>query len=160
MKTQTTARVAAWTVLTGTAALLVACSGDDNATGFTAPAIPAAKSALVPPELTTSCPITSSSIASLVTKGSGVAFNGATFGAVGTYTYILAEATGKVPAKDPCAATIVDLKNAPADASGNVSYRFDVILLTPTDAAKANGTGWQTAITCVSGPITRMNSAR
>jgi hypothetical protein len=140
MKMQTPARrAAAWTVLAGSAALLAAC-GDDDSSGFTAPAIPAAKSALVAPELTTSCPITSSSIASLVTKGSGVAFNGATFGAVGTYSYILAEATGKVAAGDPCAATIVDLKNAPADASGNVSYKFDVVLLAPTDAAKASGT--------------------
>ena len=140
MKTQIATHVTTWTVLVGVVTLLSACGDDNDASGFTAPAIPAAKSALVPPELTTSCPITSSSIASLVTKGSGIAFNGATFGAVGTYTYILAEATGKVPAKDPCAATIVDLKNAPADASGNVSYRFDVILLTPTDAAKASGT--------------------
>jgi hypothetical protein len=104
-----------------------------------APAIPVAKSALVPPDLTIACPIRDSSIDSLVTKGSGLAFNGATFGAIGTYNYILAEATAKVSAKDPCAATIVDLKNA-GDLSGVVTYKFDVVMLTPTDASKANGT--------------------
>ena len=130
---------AAMLLFAGLSALLAACSDDDDA-GFRPPAVPTAKSALVPPELTTSCPIRNSSIASLVTKGSGVAFNGASFGTVGTYTYVLAEATGKVAAADPCAATIVDLKNAPVDAAGNVGYRFDVILLTPTDPAKASGT--------------------
>ena len=86
-----------------------------------------------------SCPITNSSIDSLVTKGAGLAFNGASFGSVGTYTYILAEATAKVSAKDACADTIVDLKNA-ADSAGNVTYKFDVVILTPTDASKASGT--------------------
>jgi Alpha/beta hydrolase domain len=119
-------------------ALLASCGGRDD-TGYKTPAIPAAKSALVPPELTTACPIRDSSIDSLVTKGSGVAFNGATFGAIGTYNYILAEATAKVSAKDPCAATIVDLKNA-GDGNGVVTYKFDVVMLTPTDATKANGT--------------------
>lgn len=123
------------------AALLAACSDDDDGpSGFTAPAVPTAKSALVAPELTVSCPITSSRIASLATKGSGVAFNGAAFGSVGTYTYLLAEATGTVSRGDPCAATIVDLKNAPADANGSVSYKFDVVLLMPTDLSKASGT--------------------
>ena len=37
-----------------------------------------------------------------------------------------------------CAATIVDLKNA-ADNGGAVNYSFDVVILTPTDPAKANG---------------------
>jgi hypothetical protein len=50
----------------------------------------------------------------------------------------LAEATGKVSANDNCAPTIVDLKNA-GDASGNVKYKFDVVVLMPTDAAKASG---------------------
>jgi Alpha/beta hydrolase domain len=120
-------------------ALLASCGGSDDPVGYVTPTIPAAKSALVPPELTTACPIRDSSIDSLVTKGTGVAFNGATFGAIGTYNYILAEATAKVSAKDPCAATIVDLKNA-ADTNGVVTYKFDVVMLTPTDATKANGT--------------------
>jgi hypothetical protein len=118
-------------------ALLTSCGSSDG--GFVAPAIPVAKSALVPPELTTACPIRDSSIDSLVTKGTGLAFNGVAFNTTGTYTYILAEATAKVSAKDPCAATIVDLKNA-ADANGVVTYKFDVVIITPTDAAKSNGT--------------------
>ena len=125
------------------ASALVACSSDsgpDPVSGPVIPVIPAAKSALVPPELTVSCTITNSSIDSLSVKGTGSAFNGATFGSVGTYTYYLAEATGKVKPTDPCAATIVDLKNTVPDAAGDVSYKFDVVLLTPTDATKANGT--------------------
>jgi len=115
------------------------CGAGDGPGAFVAPAMPAARSALVPPELTAACPITASGIDALVVKGRGLAFNGASFGGVGTYTYILAEATAHVSATDACAATIVDLKNA-ADASGQVGYRFDVVILTPTDAAKASGT--------------------
>lgn len=118
------------------AALLASCGGSGGK--LLLAQLPAAKSELVPPEITTSCPIIRSSIDSLVTKGTGLAFNGASFGNTGTYAYILAEATGKVDASDSCAATIVDLKNA-ADSAGNVSYKFDVVILTPTDATKANG---------------------
>jgi len=118
------------------AAGLVACGSSEMV--FGPPSIPAAKTAIVAPELTTSCPILASSIDSFVTKGSGPAFNGAVFGAVGAYKYILAEATGKVNAADPCASTIVDLKNA-ADGAGMVTYKFDVVMLTPDDASKGNG---------------------
>jgi hypothetical protein len=118
------------------ALLLAACSGggDSSTAATTTPT----QSALLPVQYAAPCPITSSSIDSLVTKGTGLAFNGATFGNVGTYTYILAEATGKVSATDKCASTIVDLKNA-GDSAGNVSYTFDVVVLMPTDAAKASG---------------------
>jgi len=118
------------------AVMLVACSGTSSP--FPIPTFPAAKSAIVAPEMGAACPITTSSIESLVTKGTGLAFNGASFGSVGTYTYVLAEASGKVSANDNCAPTIVDLKNA-ADANGNVRYKFDVVVLMPTDAAKASG---------------------
>jgi len=96
-------------------------------------------SAIAPPELTAACPITQSGIESLVVKTTGLAYNGARFGNVGTYTYMIAEAKGTVKANDPCAPTIVDLKNA-ADGTGAVKYSFDVVILTPTDPAKANGT--------------------
>ena len=129
----------------GVAALVTACGGGDTVspiilspTSRSFAVLPTARSEIVPPEVTTACPITNSSIDSLVTKGTGPAFNGASFGAVGTYTYILAEATGKVDAADACANTIVDLKNA-ADSSGKVTYKFDVVILTPSDAAKASG---------------------
>jgi len=123
--------------LSALAALLVAC-GSSNSDLFPMPFIPAAKTPLVAPDLTVSCPITNSWIESLVTKGKAPAFNGAQFGNVGTYDYILAEANAKVNPNDPCAATIVDLKNS-ADASGMVNYKFDVVILTPSDAAKASG---------------------
>ena len=126
--------------MTGTS-LLAGCGGSSSSSApplFNVPSIPSAKSALVPPDLTVSCPITNSSIESLVTKGTGLAFNGALFGSVGTYTYTLAEATAKVGATDVCAPTIVDIKNA-ADANGIVNYKFDVVILAPTDAAKGNG---------------------
>lgn len=116
--------------------LMASCGGGSLSVG---PSVPASKVGLVPPELTVSCPIVDSSIDSLVTKGTGLAFDGATFGKVGTYTYYLSEATAKVSAKDACAATIVDLKNA-ADSSGMVAYKFDVVIITPTDGTKASGT--------------------
>jgi len=68
------------------AAILVACSGTSSP--FPIPTFPAAKSAIVAPELGAACPITNSSIESLVTKGTGLAFSGASFGSVGTYTYV------------------------------------------------------------------------
>ena len=121
------------------AGALGGCGGSSGSAEWVAPVIPAAASALVPPALTKACPIKNSSIESFVVKGRNLAYNGASFGSVGTYDYILAEATAKVSANDPCAATIVDLKNA-ADDNGNVSYKFDVVIVTPTNAAKANGT--------------------
>ena len=72
-------------------------------------------------------------------KGSGLAFNGASFGSIGTYTYTLAQANASVSSSDACASTIVDLKNAAA-ANGTLSYSFDVVILTPTVASKSNGT--------------------
>ena len=118
---------------------LAACGGDGDG-GGSAPQLPAALSALVPPVYTSPCPITRSAIERFDVKGSGLAFAGASFGSVGTYTYTLAEATATVSPKDDCAATIVDLKNTVPDASGNVRYKFDVVLLAPTDASRANGT--------------------
>jgi Alpha/beta hydrolase domain len=122
------------------AVALISCSTSDGS--FLTPSIPAAKSEIVPPELTAACPIQNSYIDSFTVKGSGAAFNGASFGSVGAYKYILAEAVGKVSINDPCASTIVDLKNLAyaADASGYASYSFDVVLLTPADPSKANGT--------------------
>ena len=75
----------------GVASVLAACS-DSNS-----PALTPLLAAQI------SCPITNSSIDSLNIKGTGTAFNGATFGSVGTYTYYLAEATGKVAPGDACA---------------------------------------------------------
>jgi Alpha/beta hydrolase domain len=121
-------------------AALISCSSSGSS--LLTPPIPQAKSELVPPELTAACPIQNSFIDSFTVKGTGAAFNGASFGSVGTYKYILAEAVGKVKVDDPCAATIVDLKNLAytADSSGYASYSFDVVILTPSDSSQANGT--------------------
>lgn len=115
--------------------LLAACGGDGGPPPLATP-----RSALVPPDRTEPCAITRSGIERFEVKGSGLAFGGASFGEVGTYTYTLAEATAAVAPADACAPTIVDLPNTVADADGKLRYRFDVVLLTPTDAARANGT--------------------
>lgn len=128
--------------------LLAACGGSDDGGDASGSAsyggptsrLPAARSALVPPDITAPCTITRSAIERFDVKGSGLAFGGASFGDAGTYTYTLAEVTATVAGADECAGTIVDLKNAVPDAAGNVRYRFDVVLLAPTDAARANGT--------------------
>ncbi len=119
--------------------LLVACGSGGIKTSYQTPHLPAARSPLVPPDLIQACPIQTSTIETLTTKGTGLAFNGARFGTVGTYTYVLAEASASVSSNDPCAATIVDLKNA-GDRNGRVHYAFDVVILHPTELAKANGT--------------------
>lgn len=99
----------------------------------------ASANALTPPDLARSCTISTSRIDSLVVKKTGLAYSGAKFGDIGSYTYFLAEATGKVDVTDPCAATIVDLK-AGGDDSATATYTFDVVILKPTDSAKVNGT--------------------
>ena len=115
--------------------VLWGCSSNDELQ----PQIPLARSPIVAPDLTTACPIRNSGIKTLITKGTGLAFNGASFGSVGTYTYYLAEATATLSVSDHCAAMIVDAPNA-GDASGTVTYKFDVVILTPTDPSKASGT--------------------
>jgi len=124
----------------GVAALIAACGGGGGSSSSSTPSTaPAAEtSSLLAVHPSKPCPITSSNIQSLTTKGSALAFNGASFGSVGTYSYVLAEAVANVSAKDACASTIVDLANA-GDANGNVQYKFDVVILMPTDAAKGNG---------------------
>jgi len=57
---------------------------------------PSRASVIVPPELATACPITQSAIESLVVKTSGLAYNGARFGNVGTYTARLLSQKGAV----------------------------------------------------------------
>ncbi len=66
-----------------------------------------ARSPILAPDRTAACPIRDSAIDSLVVKARGLAYNGARFADIGTYTCVLAEATGKVRATDPCGATIV-----------------------------------------------------
>ncbi|MEO6853346.1 MAG: hypothetical protein ABI410_12020, partial [Rhodoferax sp.] len=140
MKTVFTPQSRSWVqhLALGGAAVATLCLTGCGSTSE--PYLPAAASALVPPEFTGSCPITRSSIERFNVKGSGLAFNGAQFGSIGTYTYTLAEATAEVSPADTCAATIVDLKNTVTDANGKLHYSFDVVLLSPTDSSKSNGT--------------------
>lgn len=140
MKTVFTPQSRSWVqhLALGGAAVATLCLTGCGSTSE--PYLPAAASALVPPEFTGSCPITRSSIERFNVKGSGLAFNGAQFGSIGTYTYTLAEATAEVSPADACAATIVDLKNTVTDANGKLHYSFDVVLLSPTDSSKSNGT--------------------
>jgi hypothetical protein len=66
------------------------------------------------------------------------AFGGSTPpGAAGPYVLITAIAHGKLDPAHALNAGIVDLANAPRDASGLVSYSTDVLILRPQSAAKA-----------------------
>ena len=70
------------------------------------------------------------------------AYGGASFGTVGRYTVIVAIAHGKLNPLHPANAGIVDLKLAPRDANGLVSYSDDVVILRPKSAANAKRVLW------------------
>src|ERR1700730_4409998 len=66
------------------------------------------------------------------------AFEGRSFGAVGTYDRIVARATIAVSPADPHNTVIVDLDRAPRNAQGLVEAVTDVEILRPTVAANGN----------------------
>src|SRR5438270_7809520 len=66
------------------------------------------------------------------------AFEGRTFGTVGTYDRIIARATIAVAPGDPHNSIIVDLDRAPRNAQGLVEAIADVEILRPTVADNAN----------------------
>jgi hypothetical protein len=66
------------------------------------------------------------------------AFEGRTFGAIGTYDRIVARATIAVAPENPHNAIIVDLDRAPRDTKGQVEAATDVEILRPTVAANGN----------------------
>ncbi len=66
------------------------------------------------------------------------AFEGRTFGAVGTYDRIIARATIAVTPENPHNSIIVDLDRAPRNTQGQVEAVTDVEILRPTVAAKGN----------------------
>jgi Alpha/beta hydrolase domain len=68
------------------------------------------------------------------------AFEGRTFGAVGTYDRIVARATIAAAPDDPHNTVIVDLDRAPRNAQGRVEATTDVEILRPTVAANGNRT--------------------
>ena len=66
------------------------------------------------------------------------AFEGRTFGAVGTYDRIIARATIAVAPGDPHNTIIVDLDRVPHNVRGEVEAVADVEILRPTVAANGN----------------------
>src|ERR1700674_3309782 len=66
------------------------------------------------------------------------AFEGRSFGSVGTYDRIVARATIAVSPDDPHNTIIVDLDRAPRNAQGLVEAVTDVEILRPTVAANGN----------------------
>jgi hypothetical protein len=75
-----------------------------------------------------------------IVKVESPAFEGRTFGAVGTYDRILARATIAVAPDDLRNKIIVDLDLAPRDAQGQVEAESDIEILRPTIAANGNRT--------------------
>jgi Alpha/beta hydrolase domain len=75
-----------------------------------------------------------------ILKVESPAFEGRTFGAVGTYDRIVARATIAVPPDDINNKIIVDLDRAPRNAQGQVKAVTDVEILRPTATANGNRT--------------------
>ena len=66
------------------------------------------------------------------------AFEGRSFGAVGTYDRIIARATIAVTPNDPHNSVLIDINRAPRDPQGLVEAVSDVEILRPTVAANGN----------------------
>ena len=67
------------------------------------------------------------------------AFDGRSFGKVGTYERIDAKASFAVDPKSPRLSGIVGLDKAPVNKAGEVEFSTEVSILRPTDAAHASG---------------------
>lgn len=65
-------------------------------------------------------------------------FGGASFGSVGQYELIQGTFTGEVDPSNPQNAVIVDVKNAPRNARGLVSYSADFQILRPIKLSQGN----------------------
>jgi hypothetical protein len=73
-----------------------------------------------------------------ITRVDSPAFDGRSFGAVGTYDRIIARATIAVAPDDPHNSIIVDIDRAPHNPQGVVRAVADVEILRPTVAANGN----------------------
>ncbi|MEH2509864.1 hypothetical protein V1291_001218 [Nitrobacteraceae bacterium AZCC 1564] len=73
-----------------------------------------------------------------VVRTESPAFEGRTFGSVGTYDRIIASVTIAVAPNDPHNTIIVDVDKAPRNAQGQVEATTDVEILRPTNAANGN----------------------
>jgi hypothetical protein len=73
-----------------------------------------------------------------ITRIESPAFEGRTFGGIGTYDRIIARATVAVAPEDAHNSVIVDLDRAPRDGQGLVEATTDVEIIRPTVAANGN----------------------
>lgn len=71
-------------------------------------------------------------------KSVGPAFEGRSFGAVGTYEEIRATAYYRVDPRLPVNAGIANLHKAPRESDGRVAFDADVLIYRPVNVAKAN----------------------
>jgi hypothetical protein len=71
-----------------------------------------------------------------ILRNESPAFEGRTFGAVGTYDRIIARATVAVSPSDPHNSVISDIARAPRNAQGLVEALADVEILRPTVAGE------------------------
>ena len=115
-------------------ALIAACTQDQDgtkppvATAATSPAVSA--TALARTGL--------SHITRLVIDKAEPAFEGRSFGAVGTYEKIVGRAFGVADPADPVDSGIVNLARAPKNAQGLVEYDVDFYVLKPVNMDKGN----------------------
>lgn len=73
-----------------------------------------------------------------ITRRESPAFDGRSFGAVGTYEKLRGKAYGEVDPVDPRNALITDIQLAPRGAGGKVMYSMDIVILKPIDLGKGN----------------------
>ena len=108
------------------AVIAVSCGGSNDAPGTpvtpVTPVTPAAPSGIVRIEITSTA----------------TAFEGTTFGTVGTYQKLRGKAYGELDPGDPRNAVIVDLARAPLNSRGRVEYSMDIYILKPTELSKGN----------------------
>jgi hypothetical protein len=78
-------------------------------------------------------------VAGITIRSTTPAFNGQTFGDVGTYEEVRGTATGELDPLDPRNAVITDIHQAPRNANGKVEYTATFSMLKPVDMSKASG---------------------
>lgn len=71
-------------------------------------------------------------------KSESPAYNGKSFGSIGSYEKIVGHAYGELDPKDPHNAVITDIQMAPRNAHGMVEYVATFTLLKPVDMGKAS----------------------
>lgn len=83
--------------------------------------------------------LSSSRITSLDVVSRTPAFGGRSFGSVGPYELIVANAKALADPRAHANGIIVGIADAPRNAAGLVEYSFDVQILKPADVARGNG---------------------